>query len=290
MRAEAALSWASFRRRAPARAERTRSTTAGRGATPPRRSLQQRTSPPDGDGRSAAHCSRSTVRSWNRRALDLDDHPEATVDEIDPADPTLTVTELDLPLERRITGPLDDPLEPALEIALRGSIPVRSSEASLRIRLFPSARPRRQRGDEGGPWLASLSGSSRASGRKSAQPVRMHPAREVEQGAKRGRDRDPGQHAMMSDASRLTLLCIRPTSLVSDAVNEWSARAPARGRNRESATSGGRVESDGGAGDVERGRHESLLGRVSGSSDPQHHPVTAVRADPRQSLVAARRS
>src|SRR6478735_271348 len=51
-------------------------------------------------------------------ALHLDDHAKATVDEVDPPDPAVVVTDVDLTLERRLSRPLDDLLEPSLEVAV----------------------------------------------------------------------------------------------------------------------------------------------------------------------------
>ena len=59
-------------------------------------------------------------------ALDLDDHLQASIGEVDSPDPALAITDIDLPIEGRVAGPVEDLLEPLLELRIGGVVAHRS--------------------------------------------------------------------------------------------------------------------------------------------------------------------
>src|SRR4051794_26537511 len=104
------------------------------------------------------------------------------VGEVDPADPPVGVAEVDLAFERVLAGLLEDPLEPALEVALRR--PVSRGTAADEVPQLggPSPTAVRRQGLEQRVELPEV---QEAAGQQAVahlgQPIGVHPPGEVPQ-------------------------------------------------------------------------------------------------------------
>ena len=152
-------------------------------------------------------------------ALDLDDHPEVSIEEVDTPDEAIVVAHLHLAGERRLAGLVDDRLEPELEVAVGRAIAIRPSQDQLAQTVPRAGRATTYRQILEVPCAGSRSRSNRRVEHPIpdlAEPLRMHPTSEVTKRPHRHRDRDAVERGdiPVSQSDAAVCGCTAPTAPV----------------------------------------------------------------------------